>query len=169
MQSKLKNSGYTLVEMMIYVAILSLVSLLSVSTVLSFTRSYRDLLALRNVEHAGLDAMEKMTRDIRSTTSIDDANSVFGTTPGVLTIVATANSVSTTTKFYLQNGIIKADVNGSYFGPLTPSNASTTSLVFTKLNSGIGFAVKVDMAVSATVGTTSRAKIFHSTIIARGL
>ena len=162
------KSVYSLVEMLIYVSILSVISFLMVSTVLSFIGSYRQLVALRIVEHSGIDAMEKMTRDIRAGTTIDTVNSTFGTNPGVLTLITTANNVSTTTKFYLQNGIVKVDINGSYFGPITSSTASTTSIVFTKLNSSISNAVKIDMTVSATVGTTSRTKTYHSTVILKG-
>src|SRR3989338_2018469 len=68
------KSGYSLVEMLIYVSILSVISFLMVSTVLSFIGSYRQLVALRIVEHSGIDAMEKMTRDIRAGTTIYTMN-----------------------------------------------------------------------------------------------
>ena len=165
---KKTNNGYSLIEMIIYVALLSAISLLVVSTIVSFTKSYRTLVALRVLDHSAISAMERMTRDIRGATNIDISQSVFGLTNGVLTIVTTSNGIGTTTKFYLDNGAVKIDVNGIYFGPLTPSNASITALAFTKLDSGIGNAVKIDMTVSATVGFVTKIKIYHSTVILKG-
>ena len=161
--------GYSLVEMVIYIAILSIVSILVINTVLSFTKGYRDVMALRMIDHSSIDVMERMTRDIRSATQIDNGNSVFGTNPGVLVLVSTVNGVSTVTKFYLEKGIIKLDINGSYFGPLTLSNTTVNSLVFTKLDSGISSAVKIDMTVSSTAGGVTKTKTYHSTIVLRGI
>ena len=163
------TKGYSLAEMIIYIAILSIVSILVINTVLSFTRGYRDVMALRMIDHSSLDVMERITRDIRSATQIDNVNSVFGTNPGVLMLVSTVNGVSTVTKFYLEKGIIKLDINGSYFGPLTLFNTTVNSLVFTKLDSGISNAVKIDMTVSSTAGGVTKTKTYHSTIVLRGI
>ena len=163
-----KNTGYSLVELIIYISILTLIIVIIVNTTISFTTSYRRLIALRTVEHSAEDAMERMTRDIRGAKTVDNAKSTLGTSPGILTIISTISGVSTTTKFYLQNGILKLDINGTYFGPLSLSNASTTSLIFRDLSSGISHAIKIDMAVTATSGPITTTKTFHSTIILRG-
>src|SRR5438128_596462 len=101
---KKRKSGYSLVEMILYIAILSLFSVTVLNTILSFTQTYRTLSALRAIDHDGLDSMERMTRDIRTASSVDVGNSTLGSSPGVLTLVATANGISTTTKFYVQSG-----------------------------------------------------------------
>jgi type II secretory pathway pseudopilin PulG len=165
----LKTNGYSLVEIVIYISILTLIFVFAINTLLSYSQSYRILSALRVAEHSGVDAMERITRDIRSATSVDSANSTFTTSPGVLTLIETTSGVSTTTKFYIQNGVLKVDVNGSYFGPLTLSTASTTNLVFTLLNNGVSTAVKTDITVRASVGGVTKSKTYHSTIIVGGL
>ena len=162
------NKGYSMVELLIYVSLMAVIILVVVNTVISFTKTYKEVGALRAVEHSANDAMERMTRDIRAASTITNAYSTLGTSPGVLTIVATANTVSTTTKFYIQNNILKMDINGVYYGPLSLSNAQVTNLVFNDLNSGISHAVKIDMTIQATVGTITKTKTYHSTIILRG-
>src|SRR3989344_843824 len=172
---KLKNGysklvcGYTLIEMIIYVSVLAIITIVIANTMISFSKSYHDLSALHIVDRSGVDAMERITRDIRAAISIDSANSTFGSSPGVLTLVTTSNSVSTTTKFYIQNNLLKVDINSLYHGQLTISNASVSSLVFNKIDSGTSKAVKVDMTVSATVGNVTKTKTYHSTIILKGL
>jgi type II secretory pathway pseudopilin PulG len=163
-----KKGGYSLIEMVIYVSLLSAIFLVATNMLLSFSKSYRTLTALGLAEHSAIDSMERITRDLRSATSVDVANSTLGTSPGVLTLVTTSAGVSTTTKFYVQNGVLKVDVNGVYFGPLTLTSASTTSLTFRLLSNTNSDAVKVDMTVQGTVGSVVKSKTYHSTIILHG-
>ena len=154
--------------MIIYVGILSLVSAVVVSMLLSFAVSYRNVTALRLAENSGFYSMERMIRDIISATSVDSGNSTFGVSPGVLTIVSTYNAVSTTTKFYVDNGLLKVDINGSYFGPLNSTNTIITNLVFTRLVNNFSNAIKIDLTVRGTAGEIMKDKIYHSTVILRG-
>jgi len=163
-----KNRGYLLIEMVIYVSLLTIIFIVAINMLLSFSQSYRALSALRLAEHSAIDSMERISRDIRLASSVDSGNSTLGTSPGVLTLIATSNGVSTTTKFYVQNGVLKVDVNGVYFGPLTLASASTTSLTFRLLSNTNSDAVKVDMTVEGTVGSITKSKTYHSTIILRG-
>jgi competence protein ComGC len=165
MSSLKLKSGYSLVEMVIYVAIISVISIVIVNMLLSFSQSYRNLTVLRLIEHSGTDSFERMVRDISAANSVDTGNSIFNSNPGVLTLVASYGGNSTTTKFYVQNGILKVDVNGSYFGPLTVSNTSISNLVFTLLDSGISNAIKIDMTLVATSGPVTKTKTYHSTIL----
>src|SRR5579872_5168573 len=93
---KNRTEGYTLVEMVIYLSILSVISFMMIRMTLTFVQGYRALTVVRALDNSGLDALERMTRDIRGATSIDTANSTFGTSPGVLTLIATNGSTSTT-------------------------------------------------------------------------
>ena len=167
--TKKAKSGYTLVETIIYVGILSIVYFLIVSTLISFNSSYRNVVALRIVDNSAIDAMERMTRDIRLASIIDTGNSTLGTSPGVLTLIATSGGVSTTTKFYVQSGVLKVDVNGSYYGPLTLASATVTSLTFRRLSTTTSEAVKIDMIISGVTGPVTKTKSYHSTIILRGV
>ena len=163
-----KNGGYTLVEMIIYVSILSFISVIVVTMLLSFAGSYRNVSALRLAENSALYGMERMTRDIMFATSVDTGNSTLGTSPGVLTIVSTMGGVSTTTRFYVDNGILKVDINGTYLGPLTSLGSTVTNLVFRRLSSGVSEAVKSDLTIRGTSGNVSKDKTYHNTIILRG-
>lgn len=162
------KNGYTLIEAIIYVTILSVFFVIIINSMLSFATPYKKILALRLVERSGLDSMERITRDIRSATTVDTANSTLGSSPGVLTLVSTSGGVSTTTKFYVQNNILKVDVNGVYQGPLSSSSSTVNSLIFNTITNSISTAVKVDLIIQATVGTTTEIKSYHSTIILKG-
>ncbi len=162
------KKGYSLVEMILYISLLSIFTVIIINSLLSFTQPYRTLLALRIVDDTGINGMERMTRDIRAASIVDVTNSVLGSDPGVLSLVATANGVSTTTKFYVQNQTLKVNVNGVYVGPLGTANSAITKLVFQELSNGTSTAVKINMTVQATVGPAVKTKIYHTTVILRG-
>jgi Tfp pilus assembly protein PilW len=166
-QNFFNNRGFSLIEMLEYVSILSIIFLVIVNTSISFTGSYHTLSALRAADHAGIDALESITRAVRS------AGSVTGT-GAALSLSQTSSGVSTTTQFYLQGGTIDVAVrvngvlNTTISGPLTASDASVTSLTFTQLATSTASAVKIDMTVQAASGPVLKSKVFHSTVILRG-
>lgn len=162
------TNGYTLVEMIIYISLLFFVTFLVANTIVSFSSSYRDLLALRRVEQSALGAMERITRDVRAADSIDAGNSTFAISPGALTLITVSSGTTVTKRFYIDGNILKIDLDGTYFGPLTASNARITQLMFNELNNGISRAIKTSMTIEATVGGTVKSKKYYSTVILRG-
>ncbi|MES2436479.1 MAG: hypothetical protein V4519_00550 [Patescibacteria group bacterium] len=165
---KKTSTGFSLIEMLIYISILSGIFIIIVSVLVSFSASYRQVSALRVLERSAITAMERMTRDIRAGTQVNDGLSTMGSSPGVLSITQTQNSVSTTTRFYISANSVKMDVNNAYYGPLTGSDVTVTSLIFRKLTSSSTDAVKIDMTLQATKGNVTKSKTYHSTIILKG-
>jgi len=165
-KKNLVKNGYTLVEMIIYISLLSIISIAIMSTIISFMRSYKSVQVVRIVDNSGIAVMERITREIRGASNIDTLNSDFVSNPGYLTLIT--GSSGNTTKFYVQDGVVKVDVNGTYIGPITQSNTSVTGLKFTLLDNGISKAIKTDLTIQGTVGQVTETKIFHSTIILRG-
>jgi hypothetical protein len=131
----------------------------------SFSNSYRRLTALRTVERSATESFERMTRDIRGASSVDLTASTINSHPGILTLVTSNSGVSTTTKFYLDNGTFKVDVNGIYIGPLTTSNVTVTNLTYQVLTSTYTTAVKIDMTLEGTSGGVTVVKSYHTTVI----
>ncbi len=166
--------GFSLIEMLIYISVLAVIFLVVVNTSLSFTSSYRVLSALRSADHAGMDALEPMTRAIRAAGSVVESQSVLGSNPGSLTLYSAQSGNSTTTQFYLQNGTVEMTVtvnnaqDAALSGPLTASDATITSLIFNELSTSTASAVKIDMTVIGQSGAVTETKNFHSTIVLRG-
>jgi len=163
------KKGYSLVEMIVYVTILSIISLVGMNSVLSFATSYKEILTLRVVDSSAIDSLERITRDIRSATSINTGSSTFGTNPGVLSLTTTSSEVSTTTRFYLDNGILKVDINGVYSGPLTASTTQVTNLIFIKMDSDNSSLIKIQMTILGTVGAATKSKTYYSSVVMRSL
>lgn len=164
---KLK-SGYSLVEMVIYVSLLTLISVVVIQTILSFSSPYTELMVMRRIEHSGLDAMERMTYSIRRAAVVDTGNSTLGTSPGILAVTQNIKTTPINTKFYVDGGILKMDVDGVYYGPLTTSNVSVTNISFTEFDSGISTGIRINMTIQSSTGGVIKSKTYHSLVMLRG-
>jgi Tfp pilus assembly protein PilV len=155
------QSGFSLVEMMVYVALLTVIVLALVNMVFSFSSSYAQLGALRAAENTGILSMERMIRDIHSATSLDNAQSSFSTSSGALAVVIG----TTTTRFYLQNGVLRVSVGGTDVGPLSAANTTITNLMFKATSTAQSQGVHIDMTINGTAGNATRTKKYQTTVV----
>jgi Tfp pilus assembly protein PilW len=163
-----KRKGFSLIEMLIYIAILILVLIVLIQVMMSFSTNYKKVSTLRLIDRSATETLERITRDIRNASSVTLASSVLGAHPGELTIVASQSSVSTTTRFYIGSGTVRVDVNGTYIGPLSTDTVTVDNLVFKVLTTSASTAVKIDMTLSASYNGVSESKDYSSTIILKG-
>src|SRR3989344_6309729 len=86
--SRLEFRGYqrafSLVEMLIYAAILALALVIIAQSLSATIRSYAKLKVAQNIAHSGASAFDRLTRDIRQSQSINVAGSTLGAHPGKL-------------------------------------------------------------------------------------
>ena len=76
------KKGFSLIEMLIYIAVVSLMMILLVNTVLSIINAYSDLRLARNIETSATVSFDRMIREIRGAKSVDMINTTFGGSPG---------------------------------------------------------------------------------------
>jgi type II secretory pathway pseudopilin PulG len=165
-----KNKGYSLVEMVIYVTILSVLALIIVNTLLMLTRSYTTVKTNRLIGLSVGTAMERMTREIRKGISIDQVSSVFNGSNGKLVMSSTDSfGNATTTQFYLSSGKVMIKQGTGAEAPLTLASTTISSLVFRQMSTSTVSAVKIEMQIqaSSTAGRTVTFDIFD-TIVLRG-
>jgi prepilin-type N-terminal cleavage/methylation domain-containing protein len=159
------KKGFTLTEMLIYVAILSMLMVVVISTLVTMTRSYNTLKVSKQLNHAAVASMERMTREIRSAQSIVTAQSTFDGHPGRLYLqIASA----TTTEFFVDGGVLKLNQNGSYVGPLTSNEVQVTGLVFNRITTANSEAVRINLTLESTAGDKTKTETFYGTAVMRG-
>lgn len=161
----LQQKGFTLLELVIYVSILSLLMITVVTVLISMSQAYTTLKTSKNLNHAAVVSLERITREIRSAKSVIEGQSVFDSTPGRLYL---QTSVSTTTEFYIDEGLLKVDINDVYQGPLTTEDVTINSLVFTFSTTTNSQAVGVSLILESGVGERFRSEHFYSTVVLRG-
>lgn len=157
------KTGYTLPEVLIYIAILSVLLVAIVQSLLLLTNSYKNIKAVRSIESSAITAIDRMETDIRGAESINTGNSSFNVNPGVLTITTGA----TTTKFYVSNQRMYVDENGVQVGPLTNADVKVTSLIFRSISTTTSSAVKIEMSLQSSY-SSALTKNFYMTTVLRG-
>ena len=161
-------SGFSLVEMLFYVVILSLSLIAVMQTLIVLTRSYGVLRGVQRIEREASTAMERMIREIRDANDIDDAGSVLGTNPGELLLRSTDSSgTARTVEFYLDAGKVSLRENGVASGILTSAKATVSSLVFRKITTTNSKGVKIEMTITTGTGQSAHTENFYSTVVLR--
>lgn len=159
-----------MLETLIYATILTIVAILVTNSILAMARAYGNIKLARTINFSAAPSMERMTREIRTANSIDDAGSILGVSPGKLKLNTLDNlGASTTVEFsmvgsavYIKEGISSAET-------LTASSTSVIGMVFNKIAaSSTSKAIKIKLTVKAVNGNMEKTENFYNTAILRG-
>jgi Tfp pilus assembly protein PilW len=161
--------GYSLIEALVYAALAVLILGAIISSILIFNTTLRTVKVVRDLDNSSYISMDRMTREIRNSESLDNAASIYNATSGVLTLNTTDQANSPIKiKFYLSNGILMMDRANSPIGPLSLSSVRVNSLIFRPIISTSSQAVKIEMEIQATSTNFNSSKKFYNTIILNG-
>ncbi|MFZ2303483.1 MAG: hypothetical protein WAV98_01675 [Minisyncoccia bacterium] len=170
--------GFTLVEMIIYIAFFAVLSVLSINATILVMKSFYTLRINQSISQSATTALERMSREIRNAYDIDTLNSTLTTSPGRLTLLTKTDAGAlTTAEFYVTAGNqINMKVGGVDNGSLMTKTVTATNLVFrsittTNASTTVSKAVKIEMTLrdsrDTRSGFTKEVK-FYDTIVLRG-
>lgn len=167
-----KNSvnGSSLLETLIYAAILGLVAIFTTGSILAMMKSYASVKMSRDLNFSASAAMERMANEIRLASGIDDAGSAFATSSGKLKLYTTDGAgASTTIEFFLSGTGVFVKEGADAPEALTASSTEIISLVFDKITSStISKAIKINLTAKAKRGRMEKTEKFYNTAILRG-
>lgn len=158
-----KKNGMTVVETLVYIAILAFLFFMVVETLTTIARTYRATAVTRSLSSSGMTALDRISRDIRNATSVDQVRSVLNGNPGKLVLINGA----TTTEFYVEDGLISIRENGVSKGSLTLGSATTTNLIFRLITTPKSSAVKIEMSLQSGEDASLRVANFYNTVVLR--
>ena len=165
---KINQKGFSIMEMLIYLAILALMLWVIANILNSMIQTERVASSSRVVENAAIFGLERIVRETRDATSVG-ASSVLDLNPGVLVLSGTdINGGAKTIEFFISLGALHIKENGVDKGALTESKAIVTDLVFSVLSNPNSKSVKTVMTVESGTSTTYKKETFYSTTILRG-
>lgn len=155
------EKGFSLIEMLIYTAILVAVLIVVGFGLLMMTKTFGDIRLLNKINNSAEIAMERMIREIRLANDID-ASSIFDVHPGQLKLKTVDSSGNPTTiTFYLSEGKLMVQEEGSAGESLTSPRVSVERLVFYQIfNQNISKAIKIEFTING--------KNFYDTAVTRG-
>jgi type II secretory pathway pseudopilin PulG len=162
------KSGFTLVEIIIYLAIFVLLSIVIIDALLAVQKTNRNVIVYNGLTTNAVSVLEKITKETREAVSVDVANSVFATSSGVLQLNTLDNSdTAHVIRFYQDSGIVKMDLDGQYFGPLMTNSAITTALIFNLATTSTSTLVKMELDLTAGQGVYQKSEKFYDSIMLR--
>jgi prepilin-type N-terminal cleavage/methylation domain-containing protein len=162
MKTRTHRKGFSLLEMIIYISILSFMLAIIVEVVLSVTRSERIIKSARTVENSAVATLERIGREVRGAEGVDVAQSVFNSHPGVLVVEAEDESGTHEKEFYLSEGKVMMMVDGVESGALTEEDSRVTELKFYRLQDGLGEAIRTELTLESGTSTYYRTVKFYS-------
>jgi hypothetical protein len=164
------KKGFTLVEIVVYVGVLAVVSVLVMNTLLTMTRAGAALREGREIHVSAVGALLRMTRDIRNATSVVVDSSTLGAHPGYLTLEGMdADDAPETTELYLEGGALEMKKNGVVVGPLTPASVFVERLVFNVATTSVSDAVTLELELAAALRYATTSSFFHAGAVTRGV
>lgn len=167
MQSKnnLKISeGFSLTEMIIYIAIMTLILIVVVNTLTIIIISQQKIGSLRVIEHSAAVFLDRLIREVRDASSIDTVQSQSGRL-----ILNSTDDDGDPQKvgFEFSNNTLNLTIDGNLIGPIVDPEVKVNDFVFTELNASSTKGVRVVITLEAGSNQSQKAETFYTTAIFR--
>ena len=164
------NRGFSLIEMLVYVAIIAIMTISIVGILLALSDVYSRLAVVSRANSSGAAALDRIVREIRGAESIDIVTSQFATSSGVLVLnTRTSGGSPTTVSFFVdENGILQVEEGGAAAGRLTVAGVSVPELRFTRISGARSEMVVAELTLYVAYRRATTTKTFESGAVLRG-
>ena len=100
-----RKKGFSLIETMVYVALVVVVMTVIVGGVVNIMEAHREVARYEALLNAGITTINRIAYEVRDANVLDKSKSSFATSSGALVVVKESEvEVATTTKFYVGAG-----------------------------------------------------------------
>lgn len=161
--------GSTLAELLVYTAILSILSLALIYSVNSLFNALAQLKAREEITQSSILALERISREIRRASSVNMFDSSLGYNPGLL-VLNTTNFTNTpvTLRIAVTGGRITLQENFGATAPVTHSSVGISNLVFTRMTNPTSEGVYIELTATRTVRGSVISKDFSTFVVLDG-
>lgn len=156
--------GYSLLELVIYIGLFALLSIVLVQSLISMVHTYAAAARYRALQNNGELIMERITRDVRNGTTL--TASACATPVGSITVAGT-NNEPYTLAYTVIDGRMQLSSNGAGAEELSTSEVVITGFAVCAFTTPVGSGAKISLSLSAA-GSTPATASFYSTVLTRG-
>jgi type II secretory pathway pseudopilin PulG len=147
-KSKKEIRAFTLMEVLLYISLVSIMLTVLVSFIGAITSSRQRSQVIADVNEQGVQVMQQITQTIRNSTLIN--NPPLGT-PGSTVSVNVPTASLSPTIFSLSSGVIEIKEGSATAIPLTSNRVVVSNLIFTNLSrSGTKGVIKIQFTLTHT-------------------
>lgn len=160
------TKGYSIIELLVYIALFVTISLVVMQSLLFILKTYATARAYRTLQQNGELVMERITREVRQASSVSPAASVFASSPGTLALSGEeADTTPYTASIGVSNGVVEFTKTG-VTGQLSSNEVVVNELIFWHIDTLTEDAIRVQLVLSTTrqpfVSST-----FNTTVVLR--
>jgi len=152
------QAGYSVLELLFYIAFFSVLSSLVINAMITMARSFKETTIQAQLVQSG-NIMERMSREIRQ------ASGIVSISANDLVLDMGA---SKTMEFKFVDPNIQFWDTGSNIGNINSPNIVVTNITFTQIDTVKGKAVKIVLTVKPTNDPSGNTQDFYDTIVLRG-
>lgn len=158
-----ETKGFTLIEILVYMALLVLICAATITLLVSMSDSLKHQKARQLVTRNATPVLERFLSDIRSAGDVDQLASTLETSPGAITLVHGA----TRTTYSVVDGIAEIAVNGTT-ASITDATVTVGQLRFYVYENANTEFVRILLTLSATAGDVTYTETFITGAVLRG-
>ncbi|MBI5787157.1 MAG: hypothetical protein HY446_01245 [Candidatus Niyogibacteria bacterium] len=165
------NRGSSLIETLLYSAILIVLSVAAINTLLAMTSVFSQARALRQVGLNAETSLERLTREARLASGINEASSVFSATSSRLVLDTVRSSTDPTQvlkQFYVSGGRLALQENSDPAEFLTSNKVVVGSFWVDEITALNSEAVKIILELETAPGRNQASQTFYQSVILRG-
>lgn len=162
-----KNKGFTLLELVIYVAGLLVLLAVMVAIIMQFYTLYKEIIAVPRADRTGLLVIDRLTKEIRSGDEIDTINSLFNSTNGIIEFDVDNAGTPQSRRFYVENGVIKYSEDGGAGVALSPKDLYVSNFYFTYVPTSVSQAVRLNLELQFMTRNGTETKAYTGFSILR--
>ena len=160
---KKNKNGYAVLELIFYIALFVVLSLVVIDAMITMARSFRETSIQAEFVQSGT-IMERMSREIRASYDID----VTSTNTDLKLNTKDDDGVEKIIEFKLVGSDIQLWDAGINIGNLNTPNIIISALTFTQITTAKGKAVKIFLTIKSANDVLGRTQNFYDTIVLRG-
>ena len=161
------KNGYSLLEVVIYSAILAVIVSLSAASIISSWHGFQKTKVDGQIARNGEFVLELITRDARLAENIG-ASSVLGASPGTLELI----SGTTSTTYFISGTILQRKVGNNSSENITSNDSKIKNLIFWKESYSSGNVssniIKTEFIVESGEGVLLKQRKFYGSAVLRG-
>ena len=155
-----RQHGFTLVEMLVYIAVLMVTAVGSIGLLLSLDNLFAKYRAEQKIFRSATTALERIVYDIRSADSVSASSYLY---PGTLSLSIDGDIFTYATS----SDALHVSENGTDIGPLTETGVKVTDFAVYSYSDVTDFA-RVRITLSSSYGGITVTETFNAGAVLRG-
>jgi len=169
MKRKNTKNGFTLMELVVYIGIASLIILVLAGSIIQISRVYSRAKAYQSLSQNGNSAMRKLTQEIMAAGSINSADSDFINTPNILALNSAGDNyrrfyVATNSQGKNQLFLISEETNPPLQEQAVTSEDVNVDNFTINYDNTVPESLKISLVLSDTTAKFNIQKTYYTTV-----